>query len=171
MPFYARREAGDAWAASAIITKMPAEPSEAADRISRVDARVARNIRRIRLKRAITQQRLAERLGVVTQAVGRFESGRVRVAAGYLPIIAETLGTSIDALFEDDQKARRLNVTGQRLAPFIRDILAITDRDSLNALNAVAKVLAQASATLAAHAAASDKPIAAAKPAKKPPKA
>lgn len=145
---------------------MPAEPSEAADRIAEVDKRVGRNMRQVRLERAITQQAVADRLGVVTQAVGRFENGTVRVAAGYLPIIAEALGISIDALFEDDQKARRLNVTGHRLAPFIRDVLAITNDESLNALNAVAKVLVEASVELAAHSTASDKPAGAAKSAR-----
>lgn len=124
---------------------MKAKPRPTADRIAELDRRVGRNLRRVRLERAITQAAIADHLGVVTQAVGRFESGNVRIAAGYLPIIAAALGTTIDALFDDNTNVRPLTVTAQRLAPFMRDVMSITSDQQLDALNGVAKALAEAS--------------------------
>lgn len=149
---------------------MRAKPTEAADRITEIEGRIGRNLRRLRLERAVSQAALANHLGVVHQVVGRFELGVVRIAAGYLPAIAAALGVAIDDLFEDDQVTRRPTVTGQRLAPFMRDVMAITSDESLNALNSVAKLLVKASAGRQAHAAPAEQPASATNSNKAPPK-
>lgn len=46
----------------------------------------------------ITQVELAERLGISQQAMNSFEKGRRRVPVSLLPVIAQTLQTTLDAL-------------------------------------------------------------------------
>lgn len=50
----------------------------------------------------ITQVDLAERLGVSQQAMNSFEKGRRRVPVSLLPVIAQTLQTTLDALVAHD---------------------------------------------------------------------
>ncbi len=46
----------------------------------------------------ITQVQLAEQLGISQQAMNSFEKGRRRVPVSLLPVIAQTLQTTLDAL-------------------------------------------------------------------------
>lgn len=50
----------------------------------------------------ITQVDLAERLGISQQAMNSFEKGRRRVPVSLLPVIAQTLHTTLDALIAQD---------------------------------------------------------------------
>lgn len=51
-----------------------------------------------RKAQGITQVELAETLGVSQQAMNSFEKGRRRVPVSLLPVIAQTLQTTLDAL-------------------------------------------------------------------------
>ncbi len=51
---------------------------------------------------AITQVQLAEVLGISQQAMNSFEKGRRRVPVSLLPVIAQALDTTLDALVNDD---------------------------------------------------------------------
>lgn len=51
-----------------------------------------------RKAQGITQVELAETLGVSQQAMNSFEKGRRRVPVSLLPVIAQTLHTTLDAL-------------------------------------------------------------------------
>ncbi|TNY26833.1 helix-turn-helix domain-containing protein [Fulvimonas soli] len=55
-----------------------------------------------RKAQAITQVELAEHLGVSQQAMNSFEKGRRRVPVSLLPVIAQTLQTTLDALVAQD---------------------------------------------------------------------
>ena len=60
---------------------------------------------RIALRRktqAITQVQLAEVLGISQQAMNSFEKGRRRVPVSLLPVIAQALDTTLDALVNDE---------------------------------------------------------------------
>lgn len=50
----------------------------------------------------ITQAQLAEQLGISQQAMNSFEKGRRRVPVSLLPVIAQTLDTTLDALVAHD---------------------------------------------------------------------
>lgn len=54
-----------------------------------------------RKARGITQVQLAEQLGISQQAMNSFEKGRRRVPVSLLPVIAQTLDTTLDALVAD----------------------------------------------------------------------
>ena len=60
---------------------------------------LSENIRAYRLKRGYTQEQLANLLGVSPQAVSRWETSDTMPDTALLPAIANTLETSIDALF------------------------------------------------------------------------
>ena len=55
-----------------------------------------------RKAQGITQVQLAEHLGVSQQAMNSFEKGRRRVPVSLLPVIAQTLHTTLDALVAHD---------------------------------------------------------------------
>lgn len=52
----------------------------------------------LRKERGLTQVQLAERLGVSQQAITAYESGQRRVPISTLPLLANTLGVSIEEL-------------------------------------------------------------------------
>jgi len=65
-----------------------------------VDAHVGKRIRHRRWMVGITQQQLAEKVGIKFQQVQKYETGMNRVSASRLWDIAETLGVSISFFFE-----------------------------------------------------------------------
>ncbi|MBE6475857.1 MAG: helix-turn-helix transcriptional regulator [Actinomyces succiniciruminis] len=59
---------------------------------------VGRNIARLRLSRGMTQEQLAQRMGVTPQAVSKWENDLNYPDVATLPALAALLGTSVDAL-------------------------------------------------------------------------
>ncbi len=67
-------------------------------------------IAQARKAKNLTQQQMAEALGISQQTMAHYEVGRLRIAVALLPAVAELLGTSIDALVhgtETKVKAKR----------------------------------------------------------------
>ena len=69
----------------------------------------------LRKTRSLTQVQLAERLSVSQQAVTAYESGQRRVPISMLPLLADTLGVSIEELIGTPTAAKR--GTGKRGPP------------------------------------------------------
>ncbi|NGM20712.1 helix-turn-helix transcriptional regulator [Roseomonas stagni] len=124
---------------------MRAKITEGCKRATETDKRVGRNLRTLRLQCGLSMAQLARQIDLPYQLIGRFELGRNCISAGHLPTIAAALRVPIDALFEDDDGTRPIAVVGHRLAPFMRDAMAITRSEQLAALNAVARSLAATS--------------------------
>ena len=59
---------------------------------------VGRNIARLRLSQGMTQERLAQRMGVTPQAVSKWENDLNYPDVAALPALAALLGTSVDSL-------------------------------------------------------------------------
>ena len=74
-----------------------------------VDVHVGKRIRHQRWMVGMTQQQLAEKVGIKFQQVQKYETGMNRVSASRLWDIAETLGVSIGFFFE--------GVNGEKAAP------------------------------------------------------
>jgi transcriptional regulator with XRE-family HTH domain len=55
-------------------------------------------IAQLRRDQNLTQQQLADELGVTQQVVASYEIGRRRVPVSVLPVLARTLGTTVEAL-------------------------------------------------------------------------
>jgi transcriptional regulator with XRE-family HTH domain len=98
-------------------------------RVPEVDQRVGARIRVVRTRAGLTQERLAERLGVETLSVSRFETGRRGVSIPTLFRIADALGVRVQDLIDvelppqalelviDSQPVRELVAVMARLPP------------------------------------------------------
>jgi transcriptional regulator with XRE-family HTH domain len=71
------------------------------DPVKAVDRRVAARIRERRLEVGMTQQQLAQLIGVAFQQAHKYERGISRVTAGRLYYIASALDAPVGYFFED----------------------------------------------------------------------
>jgi len=67
-----------------------------------VDRRVAVNIKRLRLERGVSQEKLGEALGITFQQVQKYESGKNRITIGRLTDICDVLDTTLKLVVEKD---------------------------------------------------------------------
>lgn len=72
-------------------------------------------IAQARKARSLTQQQLAEDLGVAQQTLAHYEGGRLRLPASLLPVLAQTLQVPVESLL--GQPPRLLRSTGKRGPP------------------------------------------------------
>ncbi|MBP3348169.1 MAG: helix-turn-helix transcriptional regulator [Clostridia bacterium] len=66
--------------------------------------RISDNIKKLRKKNHVTQEHLANVLGVSSQAVSRWECGLACPDIEKLPEIADFFNVTIDELFRSDKK-------------------------------------------------------------------
>jgi transcriptional regulator with XRE-family HTH domain len=71
-----------------------------AKRANWIDLAVGRNVRIWRMARSMTQEQLANRVGVTFQQLQKYEIGANRIPTGRLVKLAGVLGVPISALFE-----------------------------------------------------------------------
>ena len=64
--------------------------------------KIGENIRALRLHKGLTQEQVAQQLGVTYQAVSKWENGTNTPDIALLPEIASLFGVTIDALFNQD---------------------------------------------------------------------
>ena len=83
---------------------------------------LARNIRRLRLLREMTQEELAERFGVTAQAVSRWERGECCPDIALLPGLANLFGVTADELLgmEELRSRARVNEVYARAGALVR---------------------------------------------------
>lgn len=86
-----------------------------------VDAHVGKRIRHRRWMVGMTQQQLADKVGIKFQQIQKYETGMNRVSASRLWDIAETLGVTIGFFFE--------GLANGAMAPTGSDIMA--DKEAL----------------------------------------
>ena len=82
---------------------------------------VAANVAKLRKIAGLSQQQMAERVGVTCQQMHKYEYGINRIPAGRLPAMAEALGVDIRDLFETlpdapESDGRMLDLTSAALA-------------------------------------------------------
>lgn len=75
-----------------------------------MNLQVGRNIRELRRRQGITQEKLAEKLGTTPQAVSRWESGVGYPDIELLPHIADAFGVSLDELFGKDAREKEAKI-------------------------------------------------------------
>ena len=63
---------------------------------------IGKNIRKLRKERNLTQEELAELLGVTSQAVSKWERDEGYPDISMLPVIANFFGVSVDTLIGND---------------------------------------------------------------------
>jgi transcriptional regulator with XRE-family HTH domain len=116
-----------------------------------VDLEVARRLRRRRLELGLTQQDVAERLGVTYQQAHKYETGINRISAGRLYQVAQALGVEVGHFFADVDPEGLLGGAGpdeagrgrrRRLLELVRHVAHIRDRGHREAVCALARALA-----------------------------
>jgi len=111
-----------------------------------VDVHVGKRIRHQRWMVGMTQQQLAEKVGIKFQQVQKYETGMNRVSASRLWDIAETLGVSIGFFFEgaNGEKAAPIDMMADKEAvELVRSYFAIP-QEQRRRLFELAKVLSEA---------------------------
>lgn len=82
------------------------------------------NIKSLRLAKSMTQEQLAQELGVSSQAVSKWENGVTMPDIQLLPELSVIFGVTIDALFTLSDEARF-----ERIDNMLWDVRYLTDRD------------------------------------------
>jgi transcriptional regulator with XRE-family HTH domain len=114
-----------------------------------VDHYVSLRIRQRRIMLGLTQQQMAELIGVTYQQAHKYETGINRISAGRLFQIAQALGVDISYFFEDIDPEKRSRPKASEMLPqqrmlleLARNFAAITSRKHQDALCNLARVLA-----------------------------
>jgi transcriptional regulator with XRE-family HTH domain len=99
---------------------------------SSIDRRIGQRVRARRLELAMSQETLAELLGVTFQQVQKYEKGVNRIAAGRLYDMAGALGLPIEAFFENFAPAKpaRSRAAIARATPGADELVALFARIS-----------------------------------------
>jgi transcriptional regulator with XRE-family HTH domain len=105
---------------------MPAPKVAGRSRPQDVDSYVGARMRERRIMLGLTQQQMAELIGVTYQQAHKYEKGINRVAAGRLHSIAQALGVEIGYFFEG------LQIGGDFVSPASRRMLLDLARSFLN---------------------------------------
>jgi transcriptional regulator with XRE-family HTH domain len=101
-----------------------------------IDAHVGRRLREERLTAGLSQEKLAEKVGVTFQQIQKYERGENRISAARLYDVAQAMGVSIESLYGDEQDWGSLDGHNRRVQSFVRRFRQLTDyqQRSLNDL-------------------------------------
>ena len=117
-----------------------------------VDHYVSLRIRQRRIMLGLTQQQMAELIGVTYQQAHKYETGINRISAGRLYQIAQALGVDISYFFEDiDPEPGRTKPTEmlpqqRMLLELARNFTQIANRRHQDAICSLTRVLANTDA-------------------------
>ena len=84
------------------------------------------NIRRLRKEKKLTQEKLAEVLGISTKHMGEIESGKSFISGELMDSIVEYFGVRFNELFSDDDIDEVLRIKAYKIAS---DMLRKTSED------------------------------------------
>lgn len=101
-------------------------------------------IAQLRKAQNLTQQQLADELGVAQQVVASYEIGRRRVPVSTLPALARVLGVSIEALIGEPERAARRG-PAPKLQRHLERISALPKVKQRAVMEVLEAVLAQSS--------------------------
>jgi transcriptional regulator with XRE-family HTH domain len=110
-----------------------------------VDRHVGARLRERRIMLGLTQQELAELIGVTYQQTHKYEKGINRIAAGRLSVIARALGVEIDYFYDgltSTPGAVKTTPQQRQMLELTRNFMAISDRRQQEAICTLARSLA-----------------------------
>ncbi|HMR32984.1 MAG TPA: helix-turn-helix transcriptional regulator [Geminicoccaceae bacterium] len=110
-----------------------------------IDRHVGARMRDRRVMLGLTQQQMAELIGVTYQQAHKYEKGINRVAAGRLYTIAGALGVDVSYFFEGigESDGFKPNVQQRMLLELARNFIAVPSRRQQEALCGLARALAE----------------------------
>ncbi len=108
-----------------------------------VDRYVGARMRERRIMLGLTQQQMAELIGVTYQQAHKYEKGINRVAAGRLYNIAQALGVEVGYFFEGLESKEDFKPTTQQrmLLELARNFIGMPNRKHQEALCSLARAL------------------------------
>jgi transcriptional regulator with XRE-family HTH domain len=109
-----------------------------------IDRHIGARLRQRRVMNGLTQQQLADLIGVTYQQAHKYESGSNRIAAGRLYVIAQVLGVDVGFFFEGLQSDPRSAPTLQQrvFLDLARNFRNIRTRKHQEAICSLARILA-----------------------------
>lgn len=110
-----------------------------------IDRYVGARLRKRRLLLGMTQQQMADLIGVTYQQAHKYETGINRISGGRLYAIARALGVEVNYLFEGfSSEARAFEVTfeQQMLLELTRNFINIPSRQQQEAICNLARAIA-----------------------------
>ena len=114
-----------------------------------IDRYVGARMRERRIMLGLTQQQMAELIGVTYQQAHKYETGINRISAGRLYQIAQALGVEISYFFEEFDPEKRTRPKPSEMMPqqrmlleLARNFASINNRKHQDALCNLARVLA-----------------------------
>ena len=112
--------------------------------IKSIEQHVGKQIRQRRILLGLTQQQLADLIGVTYQQAHKYERGINRVSAGRLYGIARVLGVDVSYFFEGlGQEAEGLSERQRMCLDLARNFSKIEDMRQQDAVSQLCRVLAE----------------------------
>jgi transcriptional regulator with XRE-family HTH domain len=110
-----------------------------------IDRHVGARMRERRIMLGLTQQQMAELIGVTYQQAHKYEKGINRVAAGRLYNIAQALGVDVSYFFEGlhSEKAFKATTQQRMLLELARNFISIPIRKHQEAICSLARALSE----------------------------
>lgn len=99
-------------------------------------------IAQARKDQGLTQQQVADELGIAQQTLAHYESGRLRLPASMLPVLAQMLGQTVDELL-GQEKAKGKRGPTPRLQQQIDRISQLPKTKQLFVMEMLDMVIAQ----------------------------
>lgn len=121
-------------------------PARPVNRANDTDRHVGARIRERRIMLGLSQQQMADLIGVTYQQAHKYERGINRISAGRLYEIAQVLGVPVSYFFEglDNQRAPDLTARQRMCLELARNFSSITNEKHQEALSQMARALAAA---------------------------
>jgi transcriptional regulator with XRE-family HTH domain len=119
------------------------EPNSRRARAEDVDRNVGARVRQRRVMLGLTQQQMADLIGVTYQQAHKYEKGINRVAAGRLYQMARVLGVDIGYFFEglNENSAVQASPKQRMLLELARNFISIPTRKHQEAVCSLARAL------------------------------
>lgn len=110
-----------------------------------IDRHVGNRMRERRIMLGLTQQQMAELIGVTYQQAHKYEKGINRIAAGRLYNVARALGVDVSFFFEglDDAEPFRPTAQQRMLLELARNFISLPNRRHQEAICMLARALTE----------------------------
>jgi transcriptional regulator with XRE-family HTH domain len=121
-----------------------ARPAKGTNRASDADRHVGKRIRERRVMLGLSQQQMADMIGVTYQQAHKYERGINRISAGRLYEIAQVLSVPVNYFFEglDDDTQENLSPRQRMCLELARNFAMIQNERHQEALSQLARALA-----------------------------
>lgn len=126
------------------MTAETSSPSRPVNRANDTDRHVGARIRERRIMLGLSQQQMADLIGVTYQQAHKYERGINRISAGRLYEIAQVLGVPVSYFFEglDNQRSTDLTARQRMCLELARNFSSIQNERHQEALSQMARALA-----------------------------